>query len=258
VARESSFCQADRSTPSSVRATTSRQVIGLEITLGEGPGNEACTRASRFTKTISSSASTIDGWRTRGRRGHRARSIFAFPIGIGAIRIGALILYRDRPGPLTERQESDAYLVASVIGRAILETRAGATELDLRGELGLAHSLISRCTKRRNGSGPRIVESGRRIGRATLSRVRFGVSMTTMAQSVVRRETSYDQNRVAGEEKKRGTLVLEVALCRLIDYKSSLTLISIVQLRAVMRMTRESLLIATLVELADIWSTSLM
>jgi len=52
--------------------------------------------------------------------------------------------------------------------------------------------------------------------------------------------------------------VLEVALCRLIDYKSSLTLISIVQLRGVMRMTRESLLIATLVELADNWSTSLM
>ena len=39
---------------------------------------------------------------------------------IGDVHIGALNLYRDRPGPLTDDQHADALVVADVAARAIL------------------------------------------------------------------------------------------------------------------------------------------
>ena len=37
-----------------------------------------------------------------------ARAVFGFPLQVGAVRLGALNLYRDRPGPLTDEQHADA------------------------------------------------------------------------------------------------------------------------------------------------------
>jgi hypothetical protein len=52
--------------------------------------------------------------------------VFGFPLCIGAICLGALSLYRDRPAPLTDVQASDAYLMASIAARAALAMQAGA------------------------------------------------------------------------------------------------------------------------------------
>ena len=54
---------------------------------------------------------------------------------IGAIRLGALSLYERRPGPLTEAQSSDAYLMASVVGRAMLAIQAGTPTDSIGSEL---------------------------------------------------------------------------------------------------------------------------
>jgi len=40
------------------------------------------------------------------------RAIFGFPFQVGAIRLGALNLYRDRPGPLSDDQHADALVMA--------------------------------------------------------------------------------------------------------------------------------------------------
>jgi hypothetical protein len=53
-----------------------------------------------------------------------ARAVFGFPLQIGSIRLGALNLYRDAPGPLTDDQFADALVVSSVIARAVLEFEA--------------------------------------------------------------------------------------------------------------------------------------
>ena len=55
------------------------------------------------------------------------RAVFAFPIRIGAVRLGGLLIYRLDSGPLTNSQLSDCYLMASIIARAILALQAGAT-----------------------------------------------------------------------------------------------------------------------------------
>jgi hypothetical protein len=54
------------------------------------------------------------------------RAVFGFPLRVGAVRLGALNLYRDRPGPLTGDQHADALVLADLAARWVLEAQAGA------------------------------------------------------------------------------------------------------------------------------------
>ena len=67
-------------------------------------------------------------WVSFSRRafGAGARAVFGYPIRIGAVRLGALNLYRDQPGALDDDQHADALVVADVAARAILAAQAGA------------------------------------------------------------------------------------------------------------------------------------
>jgi len=63
------------------------------------------------------------------------RAIFGFPLQVGAVRLGALNLYRDRPGPLTDDQHADALVMADVAAQALLVMQAGAPPGKLGAEL---------------------------------------------------------------------------------------------------------------------------
>jgi len=54
------------------------------------------------------------------------RAVFGFPLRVGTVRLGALNLYRDRPGPLSADQHADALVVADVTARWVLDAQAGA------------------------------------------------------------------------------------------------------------------------------------
>ena len=54
------------------------------------------------------------------------RAVFGFPLRAGTVRLGALNLYRDSPGPLTGDQHADALVMADVLARWVLEAQAGA------------------------------------------------------------------------------------------------------------------------------------
>ncbi len=54
------------------------------------------------------------------------RAIFGFPLQVGAVRLGALNLYRDRPGPLPDEQHADALVMADVAAQALLVLQANA------------------------------------------------------------------------------------------------------------------------------------
>ena len=64
-----------------------------------------------------------------------ARAVFGFPVGVGDVRLGALNLYRDRPGALTADQHADALVVADVAARAILMMQADAVPGTLGADL---------------------------------------------------------------------------------------------------------------------------
>jgi hypothetical protein len=54
---------------------------------------------------------------------------------VGAVRLGALDLYRDQPGPLTDDQHADALVMADVAAAAVLMLQANAPPGKLAAEL---------------------------------------------------------------------------------------------------------------------------
>ena len=54
------------------------------------------------------------------------RAVFAFPLRVGAIRLGALDLYTDRPGRLSDDQHADALVIANLVASWVLDTQARA------------------------------------------------------------------------------------------------------------------------------------
>lgn len=114
----------------------------IQYTLGEGP----CVDAHRFGEVVSAPDLAAAGgsrWPAFSQRvlDAGARAVFGYPVRIGTARIGALDLYRDRPGPLTDEQHADALVMADVAARAILTSRAdmppGGSGIDMEGGLYL-------------------------------------------------------------------------------------------------------------------------
>jgi hypothetical protein len=52
--------------------------------------------------------------------------VFGFPLQVGAVRLGALNLYCDVPGVLTDEQHADALLLASITAKTLLLLQANA------------------------------------------------------------------------------------------------------------------------------------
>jgi hypothetical protein len=63
------------------------------------------------------------------------RAVFGFPLQVGAVRLGALNLYCDQPGPLTDGQHADALVMADVAAQAVLVLQANGPPGKLAGEL---------------------------------------------------------------------------------------------------------------------------
>jgi GAF domain-containing protein len=63
------------------------------------------------------------------------RAVFGFPLQVGAVRLGAMNLYRDTPGRLTDDQHSDALVMADIAAQAVLVMQANAPFGGLSAEL---------------------------------------------------------------------------------------------------------------------------
>jgi GAF domain-containing protein len=170
-----------------------RQLLDTEVQMGVGPGVDACRSNVSFDSEDLLSIDTRWMAYAPAAVALGVRAVFSFPVGIGGARIGALILYRTTPGPLDEQQISDAYLMASVVGRAVLATRAGASRADLTGELALALSFDFSVHQ---AAGMVAVQGKMSLGDAMVAlrahAFGSGASMTSVAESVVRRETTFE------------------------------------------------------------------
>jgi hypothetical protein len=99
----------------------------LQYALGEGPCIDACSQDRavlepdladpRTPRWLAFAGPALDAG---------VRAIFGFPLRVGAVRLGALNLYRDRPGPLSNDEHADALVVADVAAQAVLVLQADA------------------------------------------------------------------------------------------------------------------------------------
>ena len=68
-----------------------------------------------------------------------AEAMFAFPLRVGAVRLGSLMIYRDRPGLLSDAQYRDALAMSGVAMDLVLESQAQAAS----GGLGMGLQALS-------------------------------------------------------------------------------------------------------------------
>ena len=64
-----------------------------------------------------------------------ARAVFGFPLNVGAVRLGALNLYSDTAGPLSDDQHADALLMAGIVAQALMLLQADAPPGTVAAEL---------------------------------------------------------------------------------------------------------------------------
>jgi GAF domain-containing protein len=108
----------------------------LQFELGEGPCLDAC-QAGRPILEPDLAAPRVPRWLAFQGPAVKAgvRAIFGFPLEVGAVRLGALNLYRDRPGPLSDDQHADALVMAGIVAQALLAIQANAPSGKLAAEL---------------------------------------------------------------------------------------------------------------------------
>jgi len=115
-----------------------QEMEDLQFELGEGP----CMDASRLGRPVLCPDLALDGharWPafTPGARRAGVAAAFTFPLQVGAIALGVLDLYRDRRGPLTVPQVSEAVAFADA-GVAVLLHLQGGAATDGEGRAGSA------------------------------------------------------------------------------------------------------------------------
>jgi GAF domain-containing protein len=111
----------------------------LQYTLGEGPGVDA-HRGGLPVLEPDLAEPAVSRWLAFAGPAVEAgvRAVFGFPLRVGAIRLGALDLYGDQPGPLTDEQHADALAMAGIVAQAILAMQASAPPGTLAAELEAA------------------------------------------------------------------------------------------------------------------------
>lgn len=93
----------------------------LQYTLGEGPAVAAFGDGEPVL--VEDMRSEQDKWPTFADEAMRSavRAMFAFPLRIGAIRLGTLDLYRRRPGMLQPPELTDAAVLADLAAVSVIE-----------------------------------------------------------------------------------------------------------------------------------------
>jgi len=111
-----------------------RRVEDLQFALGEGPCFDAFTGAGPVLIANVNASRSGEGARwpvfTEAVASAGVGALFAFPLLIGAIPLGALDLYRLRPEGLTSPQLRAAWRIADAAAEALLDVRSG-TAMDL-------------------------------------------------------------------------------------------------------------------------------
>jgi hypothetical protein len=96
----------------------------LQYSLGEGPCVDAYKQDRPVLEPDLGDPAT-PRWLASRRPALDAgvQAVFGFPLQVGAVRLGALNLYCDVPGALTDDQHADALLLASIVAQTLLMLR---------------------------------------------------------------------------------------------------------------------------------------
>jgi hypothetical protein len=134
----------------------SQLIEDLQYTLGEGPCLDAYQQ-NRVVAEPDLADPVTRRWFAFTPPALQAgvRAVFGFPLTVGTVRLGALNLYMEWSGPLSDDQSADALVMADVAARWVLEAQAGASPGAVARELEAGadfHFAGAQCG--RHGLGP--------------------------------------------------------------------------------------------------------
>jgi hypothetical protein len=169
--------------PTFVSDSRSRLIEDLQFTLGEGPCVDAVRSGSPvLLDDLQAVTDATRRWPTFAREAESSgvRAVFAFPVRVGAIALGALDLYRSRPGTLDAGELASVLRTVDRIAAVLLDVSAaggdGVTEPAYRMVVHQAAGMV-------------MAQSGTNIASA-LSRLRAtafseGIPINDLAADVV-------------------------------------------------------------------------
>jgi hypothetical protein len=174
----------------------SQLIEDLQFSLGEGPCVDAHTYGRPVLEPDLADPET-PRWLAFSPRAVAAdaRAVFGFPLQVGTVRLGALNLYRDRPGPLTDGQHADSLVLADVAAQVVLTMQANspvegvATELDRGANFHLIEHQASGMVAAQLGIS--VVEALIRIRAHAFS---HDLTVVEVAQAVVDRQLRFDSS----------------------------------------------------------------
>ncbi|MEW2586955.1 GAF and ANTAR domain-containing protein [Streptomyces virginiae] len=102
------------------------QLAEAQYTLGVGPCQSALALAAPVLAADLTGGTDARRWPVFAQQAVElgVRAVFSIPLGAAGLAVGTLDLYRDRPGPLSERDLSFAFPAADAITTALLAINA--------------------------------------------------------------------------------------------------------------------------------------
>jgi hypothetical protein len=174
----------------------SNLIEDLQYTLGEGP----CVDAHREGRPVLEpdlADPATPRWLAFSPQALAAgtRAVFGFPLRVGAARLGAMNLYRDRPGKLSDDQHADALVMADVAAQVVLAMQANAPvdTVAIELEAGANFHLVEH-----QASGMVATQLGISVGEALVRLRAYAFShdlgLNEVAEAVVARQLRFDSS----------------------------------------------------------------
>jgi hypothetical protein len=118
--------------PLSVTNSLSELVAELQVTLGEGPGTDALGYDHPVLGPTLGSNTSVLRWPAfaPAARAAGVSAVFAFPLVMGAISVGALEIHRDQEGKLSTAELAEALLFADAALPRVLDHLSGSDTVD--------------------------------------------------------------------------------------------------------------------------------
>lgn len=120
-------------------------------------------------------------------------ALFSFPLQLDDTSVGALDLFRDRPGPLTREQVDDARLLAAMATREVLDLQASAPSgslpaqiADLSGDRVAIEQAIGMVAAQLNST---TLEAGQRLRQVAAQQ---GAALADVAYEIIARTLRLD------------------------------------------------------------------
>lgn len=184
------------------------RVQWAQITLGEGPGFDAVD-GPILVANLSDPATPWPTFAAEAVK-HGVGAVYSLPLAVGAVRVGVLDLYLDRPGPLADGDLADAAEIADLVSTIMLTTGGGAGTDFAGASLGTQWDQPSGTREVHQATGMIVAQLGVGAGDAYVRMQAFAYAQDRMlddvAHAVVNRRLRFDPEPDDTDSPDHGTV----------------------------------------------------